>query len=152
MTGIFEFASNNGAVVGWAIAFVVFLIVEGVTLNSLVSIWFAGASLLAMYAAIAGVGFVGQLAVFAVSSVFLLLITRKLVKNLRGRSKRDPTTDRDIGRTATVIESINNAAGEGRVRLDGVDWAARSADGGTISQGAIVTVRSVDGAKLIVAR
>ena len=146
MTGFLEYAANNGAVVGWAVAFVVFLIIEGVTLNSLVSIWFAGASLLAMYAAMAGVGFVGQLAVFAVSSVFLLLVTRKLVKNLRGRKKKDP------GRTATVIESIDNAAGEGRVRLDGAYWSARSIDGGRISEGSTVTVRKVDGSKLIVAR
>lgn len=152
MTGIFEYAASNGAVVGWAIAFVVFLIVEGVTLNALVSIWFAAASLLAMFAAIAGLGFVWQLAVFAVSSAGLLIVTKSLVRNLRGYKKKDPTADHDIGKTATVIESIDNAAGEGRVKLDGAYWSARSFDGGTISQGSIVTVRGIDGSKLIVTR
>ena len=69
MTGIFEYAASNGAVVGWAIAFVVFLIVEGVTLNALVSIWFAAASLLAMFAAIAGL---------ALGSTFLSRISREM--------------------------------------------------------------------------
>ncbi|MCR5120801.1 MAG: NfeD family protein [Ruminococcus sp.] len=152
MTGIFEYASTNGAVVGWAIAFVVFLIIEGVTLNSLVSIWFAIASLFAMGAAILGFGFVGQLTVFVVYSVVLLVATRALVAKLQSRKGKDPTADQDIGKTATVVESIDNAAGEGRVKLDGTYWAARSADGKNIERGSVVTVRKIDGSKLIVAR
>ncbi len=152
MTGIFEYASTNGAAVGWAVAFVVFLIIEGVTLNSLVSIWFAIASLFAMAAAILGFSFVGQLTVFVVYSVVLLIATRSLVKRLQSRRGKDPTADQDIGKTATVIESIDNAAGEGRVKLDGAYWAARSADGMNIEKGAVVTVRKIDGSKLIVAR
>ena len=51
-----------------------------------------------------------------------------------------------------VTERINNELGEGRVRLDGTNWAARSSDGSVIDEGAVVTVREIDGAKLIVSK
>ena len=83
--------ASNTQVVGWAVAFVVFLIVEGATLNSLVSIWFAIAALFAMFAAIADLSFVWQLGIFAVSSVILLILTRSLVKKLHSRKLMIPT-------------------------------------------------------------
>lgn len=152
MTGIFDYAASNGAVVGWAIAFVVFLIIEGVTQYSLVSIWFAAAALLAMVSAILGFSFVVQLGVFAFYSVLLLAATRSFVKKLQSRRGKDPTAEQDIGKTATVIESIDNATGEGRVKLDGAYWAARSITGENIAEGSVVTVRKIDGSKLIVAK
>lgn len=152
MEELFKAAAANPQITGWAIAFVVFLIVEGLTLNALVSIWFAAGALLAMLAAIAGLNFVWQLAIFAVSSAVLLVLSRPLVKRLQRKTPQDPTENHDIGKKATVVEPINNDSGEGRVKLDGVYWAARSADGGDIAEGAIVTVCKVDGSKLIVAR
>ena len=152
MTGIFEYASSNLDVVGWAIAFVVFLIIEGVTLNALVSIWFAGAALFAMIAAIIGLSFTWQLVVFAVYSAVLLVVTKSLVKHFRGSRKKDPTTEHEIGKNATVIESIDNTTGEGRVKLDGTYWAARSFTGENLTEGTIVTVREIDGTKLIVSK
>lgn len=142
---------SDTQVLGWAIAFVIFLVVEGVTLNALVSIWFAVAALLAMFAAMAGLGFVWQLSIFVVSSIVLLIATKALVKKLRG-NKPDPNADYDIGKSAVVIEDVCNIANKGRVKLDGVDWAARSADGSDIAEGTVVTVKKVDGSKLIVTR
>ena len=143
-----EFVTNS-QVVGWAIAFVVFLIVEGITLNALVSIWFAAASLLAMLAAMAGAGFVWQLAIFTVSSIVFLVLTRFIVKKVKKKST-DPTEDYDIGKTAIVIEDINNDINEGRAKLDGADWSARSANGSIIHKGETVKVIRIDGSKLIV--
>ncbi|MGN0634422.1 MAG: NfeD family protein [Oscillospiraceae bacterium] len=150
MKEFFETFISNTQILGWAIAFVVFLIVEGVTLNALVSIWFAAAALFAMFAAMAGLGFVWQLAIFVVSSVVLLIATKTLVKQMH-KNKQDPNMDYDIGKTAVVIETVCNETSSGRVKLDGVDWAARSEDGRNICEGTTVTVKKVDGAKLIVA-
>lgn len=143
-----EFA-NNSQVVGWAIAFIVFLIVEGITFNALVSIWFAAASLLAMLAAMAGMGFVWQLAIFTLSSIVFLVLTRFIVRKVR-KKVPDPTADFDIGKTAIVIEDINNDINEGRAKLDGADWSARSANGCIIHKGEVVKVIRIDGSKLIV--
>ena len=105
-----------------------------------------------MIAAVAGLPFIWQLLIFVAASVVLLFATRSIVKRIRERRTSDPTEDYDIGKTAIVIEGIDNEQGLGRVKLDGVDWAARSADGGEIGEGAVVTVRKIDGSKLIVTR
>lgn len=152
MKELLQAAADNPQITGWAVAFVVFLIVEGLTMNALVSIWFAAASLFAMIAAMAGLSFFWQLAIFTVSSAVLLILSRSFVKKLKRNAPADPTVQYDIGKTATVVEAIDNDSGKGRVKLDGTYWAARSADGMSIAEGAVVTVRKVDGSKLIVAR
>lgn len=151
MKEFFQDFISNAQVVGWAVAFVIFLIAEGLTFNALVSVWFAVAAIFAMFAAMAGLGFIWQFVIFAISSVVLFFLTRPLIRKLKGNPP-DPNTDYDIGKTAVVIEDVVNKEGKGRVKLDGVDWAARSADGGDITEGSIVTVKSVDGSKLIVGR
>ncbi len=138
-------------IVGWAIAFVFFIVVEIATATALVSIWLAFGALIAMFFAIAGVGFVTQLAVFVIASVFLLIVTRPLAKKMQGE-KFHTNFELDVGKTAVVIEKINNRVSEGRVRINGTDWSARSEDDSIIEEGAVVTVRQVDGSKLIVAK
>ncbi len=59
----------------WLIAFVVFLVVEGVT-TSLTSIWFAGGSLAALVVQVCGGGLYPQLAVFVAVSFMLFLMVR----------------------------------------------------------------------------
>ncbi len=152
MKDILEALVSDHYVFGWFVAFIMFLIAEAATLHALVSIWFALAAMLAMLAAVAGLSFVWQLIIFVAASVVLLFVTRSLVKRIRTRRVADPNEDYDIGKTAIVIEGIDNEQGLGRVKLDGVDWAARSADGGEIGEGAVVTVRKIDGSKLIVTR
>ncbi len=138
-------------IVGWAIAFVFFVVVEAATSAALVSIWLAFGALVSMFFAIAGVGFKVQLAVFVISSVIMLIATRPLARKIQGE-KHATNFELDVGKTAVVTEKIDNSLSEGRVRLDGTNWAARSEDGSVIDEGAVVTVREVSGAKLIVAK
>ena len=59
--------------------------------------------------------------------------------------------DRNIGRTATVTERIDNLAGTGAVKVDALTWTARSVrDEQTIEVGALVTIREIRGVKLLV--
>lgn len=152
MKEMFDAVVSDSYVLGWTIAFLICLIAEGATFHALVTIWFAIGALGATLAALAGLGFIWQLSIFVVVSALLLMLTRPLVRRLRKNAAPDPTEEYDIGKTAIVIEGIDNELGVGRVKLDGVDWAARSADGGAITEGAVVTVRKIDGAKLIVTR
>ncbi|MBR6872999.1 MAG: NfeD family protein [Ruminococcus sp.] len=138
-------------VIFWAIAFGVFVVAEVATLNALVSIWFAVGSLGAMFFAMADLDFVWQMVMFVGLSTVVLIATRPLVKKMQGR-RYATNFELDIGKTCTVIEPINNQLGQGRVKLDGTDWSARSEDGSPIEAGTVVTVKMVDGAKLIVAK
>lgn len=61
--------------VAWLIAFVVFLVVEGMT-ASLTSIWFAGGALAALVAQVCGASLRPQLAVFVIVSFALFMMVR----------------------------------------------------------------------------
>lgn len=136
-------------IVLWAVAFVFFVICEVANGAALISIWFALASLVSMFCAIAKLSFLVQFIVFVASSILLLILTRPLVK--RVANKIVPTNyELDVGKTAIVIENIDNRINKGRVRLDGINWAACSADGSEIEEGSPVKVVKVDRAKLVV--
>ncbi len=133
----------------WAVAFVALTIAELETVQ-FVSIWFALSALITMFCAIADVSVTGQIVVFVLMSTMLLICTRPLSKKLNARKMYATNADLDIGKTASVIDEINNAQAKGRVKLSGVDWMARSTDGSVIPEGETVVVEKVDGAKLIV--
>ncbi len=136
-------------VVFWSVMIVVMIIIEANTFQ-FVSIWFAASSLVALICAIFEVpnSFLGQLIVFVIVSCLLLIATRPLVKKLKAKEHTPTNADIDIGKTALVIEDVDGNSG--RVKLNGVDWAARSADGSSFEKGSNVTVEKIDGAKLIV--
>ena len=131
-------------IVFWALAFVFFVVCEVATGTALVSIWLAIAALIAMFCAIAKLSFL-----FVISSIILLLLTRPVVKKLQNKTVAT-NYELDVGKTAIVIEPIDNSVNKGRVTLEGTDWAARTEDGSKIPEGTPVKVVRIDGAKLIV--
>ena len=136
-------------IVFWSVAFILLRIAELQSFQ-FVSIWFALSSIVALFCAIADVTFTGQVIIFSLVSAMLLIATRPLVKKLHANKSVPTNSELDIGKTAIVIERINNSLSTGRVKLNGVDWAARSVDGSTISMGSTVIVEKIEGSKLIV--
>ena len=142
----------SGTIVFWVAALVVFLIVEAVTAG-LVSIWFVFGSLVALICAALGAAVWLQIFWFVIVSVVTLVLTRPLVKRYVDSRSVATNADRCIGRTAVVTERIDNLAAAGAVKLDGVVWTARSTDDAVaIEVGERVTVRAIEGVKLIVER
>jgi membrane protein implicated in regulation of membrane protease activity len=135
----------------WAIITLAFIVAEIITIQ-LVSIWFAAGAFITMICAyVKDPGIVGELIIFIVTSSLLLVITYPLLKNWRHVKHVGTNSELEIGRTASVIEEVDRNKGTGRVKLNGVDWSAVSADGDTvIPVGTIVTVVRVQGAKLFV--
>lgn len=142
----------SGTIIFWVVALVVFLIVEAVTAG-LVSIWFVFGSLVALICAALGAAIWLQIFWFVIVSVATLVLTRPLVKRYVDSRSVATNADRNIGRTAVVTERIDNLAATGAVKLDGVVWTARSTDDAVaIETGERVTVRAIEGVKLIVER
>lgn len=140
----------SGTIAFWVVALVVFLIVEAVTAG-LVSIWFVFGSLVALICAALGAAIWLQIFWFVIVSVATLVLTRPLVKRYVDRRSVATNADRNIGRTAVVTERIDNLAATGAVQLAGVVWTARSTDDAVaIEPGTHVTVRAIEGVKLIV--
>lgn len=135
----------------WIVVFVAALIIEAASF-ALVSIWFAAGALGALIAAAVGAPFWVQLIIFGILAGLLLIFTRPLLKKLFPNKFIPTNSELEIGKTAVVIEDIDNDTGKGRVRLGGVNWAAVSADGEKISVGVTVRVKEIRSAKLIVER
>jgi len=133
----------------WGTIFVLSVIAELATLQ-LISIWFAVGAAGAFAAAFFNLGFTEQFGIFVGVSVVLVLATRPLLKKLRVKKTPALNADRDIGDTAVVIEEINTTRGTGRAKCNGIDWIAISEDGTVIPTDAIVVIRAIEGAKLIV--
>ena len=142
----------SGTIAFWVVALVVFLIVEAVTAG-LVSIWFVFGSLVALICAALGAAVWLQIFWFVIVAVATLVLTRPLVKRYVDSRSVATNADRSIGRAAVVTERIDNLAATGAVQLDGVVWTARSTDDAVaIETGERVTVRAIEGVKLIVER
>ena len=138
-------------VIVWTIVLIAALIVEGASF-ALVAIWFAAGALGALIAAGLGAPFFVQLIVFIAMAVIMLIFTRPLLKKLFPNKFIPTNSELEIGKTAVVIEAIDNATGKGRVRLSGVNWAAVSENGQDISVDEIVVVKEIRSAKVVVAR
>ena len=90
----------------WLIAFVVFLVVEGVT-TSLTSIWFAGGSLAALVVQVCGGGLYPQLAVFVAVSFMLFLMVRPFAYKYLYGKRTKTNVDSLTGRKAVVKDRID---------------------------------------------
>ena len=57
-----------------------------------------------------------------------------------------------IGKRAKVTKTIDNIQAHGQVKVNGMEWAARSTDDEVILSGTVVTIIEISGVKLIVKR
>ncbi len=138
-------------VIVWTIVLIAALIVEGATF-ALVAIWFAAGALGALIAAGLGTPLVVQLIVFTVLAAVMLIFTRPLLKKLFPNKFIPTNSELEIGKTAVVIEAIDNASGKGRVKLGGVNWAAVSENGEYFAEDEVVVVKEIRSAKVVVAQ
>lgn len=135
----------------WLVLVIVFAIVESATV-SLVAIWFAFGSLLAMLAAVMRLDVWVQIVLFLVGSLATLWFLREYTRKYFNPAKVKTNFDRVISMSGVVIEEIDNERGAGQVRVGGQIWSARSEDGEPIPSGTKVVVLSIAGVKVIVKR
>ena len=130
----------------WFIAFILFVVIELMTVN-LVTIWFAVGSVAAMISTILTDSFIIQTLVFIVVSLICLLVTKPLVKKFKGFNIQPTNSDRVIGKTGEVTKKIEkNKYGE--VKVLGNTWTASSDE--EIKVGTKIKVLEIEGVKLIV--
>lgn len=132
----------------WLAALVALLVIEGATAN-LVTIWFAVGAVAALLVSVFSHSVWVQLLVFALVGLASLLATRPLVDRLRSQRVEPTNGDRNLGRIATVLETVGPDT-PGRVRLDGVDWRAKSLTGETLTPGQLCRVADIQSTVLIV--
>ncbi len=141
----------TGCLIFWVAAFLILAVTEAITVR-LVAIWFAVGSLGAFIIALMDAPFWMQVVVFFLCSLLLLLLTRPFTKSFINKKYETTSSDCVVGKTAVVIEEIDNSRAQGRVVVCGTNWAARSSDDSVINTGEEVTVESVDGVKVMVSK
>ena len=134
----------------WVVVFLIFILLETITVR-LIAIWFAVGALGACVTLLLDAPFWIQVIVFLLCSCLLLLLTRPLTKSFTSQKHRITDTGSIIGQTGVVTAPIGSKA-KGRVEIDGLDWAARSWDGTALTPGEKVTVYSVHGFEVVVAK
>lgn len=134
----------------WLGILAVLLVIEGLT-TALTTIWFAGGALAAAIAAGIGMGIVPQLLLFFCVSLVLLLFTRPAALKLMNKGTEKTNVEGLLGKSAVVIQQIDNLAQTGQVRINDIEWMARTSDDSiTIPVGTVVVIEAVHGVRLIV--
>lgn len=131
----------------WLGLAVIFVIVEAATVG-VVSAWFAVGALCAMGAALLEWELWLQIVIFSVVSVLLLLSLRPILRKYFTPRLTRTNVDAVIGTQGLVIEAVDNLQGTGRIKLGGMEWAARSSNGQKIPEGTLAKVDKIEGVKV----
>lgn len=133
----------------WLAAMLVFLAVEGASV-SLVSVWFAAGALAALIAALLGGELWLQITLFVVVAGITLACLRPLVRKYINPRITRTNVDAIIGTEGYVTGDIDNLTATGQVKLNGMEWTARSTSGEPIPVGTLVKVDKIEGVKAFV--
>lgn len=139
----------NWAAIIWLILMVGFLMLESATVT-MVSLWFAAGSLAALLGSVLGAGVGLQIGIFLVVSCVALAALRPLVRKHFTPKITKTNADAVVGNTGLVTVAIDNLNAQGQVKLNGMEWSARSASGEPIEVGTRVLVDRIEGVKLFV--
>lgn len=134
----------------WLALLVVFLIVEAACAIHLVSIWFAVGSLAAMVVSLLGGPVWLQILLFTVVSAALLVCLWPFTKKFLRPHLTKTNVDSVIGSQGYVTADIDNVRALGQVKLNGMEWTARSTGGAPIPTGTLVKVDRIEGVKVFV--
>ena len=136
-------------VIVWLILLIAFFLLEAAT-PQLVSIWFALGSFVSLLTALLGGEVWLQLVLFFGISLVALLLTRPLYHKYLKPKQVATNANALIGQRALVKEEINNKLESGVVRVQGMDWTARSSQNQIIPAGSQVQIDAISGVKLLV--
>lgn len=139
----------NWLAVLWFVLMVLFVLIEVGTV-SMVTAWFAAGALTALIASLFEAPLWLQVVLFAAVSIVLLLALRPLAKKRFTPRLTKTNVDAVIGSEGLVTERIDNMTSTGRVKLDHMEWSARSTSGEVLEAGTRIRVDRVEGVKVFV--
>ena len=132
----------------WVLAGVAFMVVE-MAAATFFLIWFGvGAFLTAIFSLFVKTPW-AQYTFFAVSSVLLVVVSRRWTQRLSGPSARAANMDALAGQEGLVIELLDGAKGCVVIKVAGETWRAETEDASPLKQGQNVTVKAAKGNILI---
>lgn len=133
----------------WIVIIVVAIIIEALTYN-LTTTWFAIGGIFAWLISLTGINLIVQIIVFLLVSILLLIFARPFAVNVLKIGKVKTNADRLIGRSATVLEEIDNNSNRGQIKVDGQVWSAKTKGQNKIEKNSIVIIQEIVGVKVVV--
>ena len=140
----------NWAALIWFLLMVGFVVAEAACPFHLISVWFASGALAATIASLLGAQVWLQITLFFVVSVALLLALWPLTKKILRPEVTPTNVDSLIGAEGYVTAPVDNRSGVGQIKLNGMEWTARSTTGEPIEAGILVKVDRIEGVKAFV--
>lgn len=135
--------------IAWLVVFVVFAALELVSLG-LTCIWFAIGALAGCVAVLLGANWIVQAVVFLVVTMVVLIFIRPFAIKYVNNKAEKTNVESMAGKQGKVVVEIDNINAKGMIKVDGMEWTARSVDGEIIPKDSLVTVVSVEGVKAMV--
>lgn len=135
----------------WLAVIIVTLVVEVIT-QGLTTIWFSIGAAVAAVTTVWNLNVWLQIVIFAAVSLIVMLLVRPMAKKMLMDRITPTNMDMLLKEQALVIESIDNDAGTGKVKVRDIEWTARTESGERIEAGEMVEIQRIDGVKLIVKR
>jgi membrane protein implicated in regulation of membrane protease activity len=136
-------------IIGWVVVFFVAVIIESLE-PQIVSIWFAGGALVALlFATVFQVNLVWQVLLFTLTSVGLLVLTRRIVKKATIFPTIATNADALIGNEILVEKGFGPKQSGMGLQGD-VRWKLICKDDATFKSGEFAIVQEINGNKLTV--
>lgn len=139
----------NWPAIVWFIFLVIFVLAEAATVT-VISLWFAAGALVAMIVSMLGGPVWLQILLFIVVSFALLWMLRPILKKFYTPKLTRTNVDAVIGKVGITMMPIDNNMAQGKVKLEGMEWSARSTSGDEIPENVQVRIDRVEGVKLFV--
>lgn len=133
----------------WLGLLIACLLIEMQTV-AIVSLWFSVGALAALIANVFHAPLGLQIGLFAGISVLMLLLLRPVLRKFVDPKIVKTNVDALIGQKCYVTAEIDNLNAAGQIKLNGMEWTARSTSGEKIPAGTLVMVDKIEGVKAFV--
>lgn len=145
---LFFLENNIITILLWLAVFLITIAIE-IGTSELVSIWFSGASIIALVLACFDIHWAIQIAVFLIVAVLLLVLTRPFLKSRLRTPNLATNADSMIGSEILITKTVSKSQdGEGKFR--DVIWTCKTQENDPIEKGSFAIIKELKGNHLIV--
>lgn len=132
----------------WIAVTIICILIESCTMG-LTTVWFACGAFIMVFLSFTHIAFKWQLLIFVTISCILLISTRPIALKKLYAKRTATNTDALIGKKVIILQPIEQFK-KGTVKINGVEWSAKTADDTPLDAGKECTITAIEGATVIV--
>ena len=140
-------------IIGWTVALILslaaFAFIQDATVVW-ISLWVAAGAFAGLVTSVLNLPFIFQIIVFLLVTGIFIFLLRPSFRKRFPIAVQPTNTDMLLGMYVPVTVAIDNLNGVGQVKVNGMEWSARSTDGQPIEEGTVVCIHHIEGVKVFV--